>query len=80
MSEVKELPHKNLAIETLRKLLTDEIKGRAPKNLVPSRQFSEMLEDHDPQVAKPRVLRWASMDMSSENDQRNAVQNRSAKL
>lgn len=45
LSEVKDLPHKNLAIETLRKLLTDEIKGRARKNLVQSRQFSEMLEE-----------------------------------
>ena len=45
LSEVKDLPHKNLAIETLRKLLTDEIKGRARKNLVQSRQFSVMLEE-----------------------------------
>jgi type I restriction enzyme R subunit len=45
LSEVKDLPHKNLAIETLRKLLSDEIKGRARKNLVQSRQFSEMLEE-----------------------------------
>jgi type I restriction enzyme R subunit len=45
LSEVKGLPHKNLAIETLRKLLTDEIKARARKNLVQSRQFSEMLEE-----------------------------------
>jgi type I restriction enzyme R subunit len=45
LAEVKDLPHKNLAIETLRKLLTDEIKGRARKNLVQSRQFSEMLEE-----------------------------------
>ena len=45
LSEVKDLPHKNLAIETLRKLLSDEIKGRTRKNLVQSRQFSEMLEE-----------------------------------
>jgi len=45
LSEVKDLPYKNLAIETLRKLLTDEIKSRARKNLVQSRQFSEMLEE-----------------------------------
>lgn len=45
LSEVKDLPHKNLAIETLRKLLADEIKGRARRNLVQSRQFSEMLEE-----------------------------------
>ena len=45
LSEVKDLPHKNLAIETLRKLLTDEIKSRSRKNLIQSRQFSEMLEE-----------------------------------
>ena len=45
LAEVKDLPHKNLAIETLRKLLSDEIKGRSRKNLMKSRQFSEMLEE-----------------------------------
>ncbi len=45
LAEVKDLPHKNLAIETLRKLLNDEIKARARKNLVRSRHFSEMLEE-----------------------------------
>jgi type I restriction enzyme, R subunit len=45
LSEVRELPHKNLAIETLRKLLSDEITSRSRKNLVQSRQFSEMLEE-----------------------------------
>lgn len=45
LSEVKELPHKNLAIETLRKLLNDEIKSYARTNLVQSRLFSQMLEN-----------------------------------
>jgi len=45
LSEVRDLPHKNLAIETLRKLPSDEIKSRSRKNLVQSRQFSEMLEE-----------------------------------
>jgi type I restriction enzyme R subunit len=45
LSEVRDLPHKNLAIETLRKLLSDEIKVRSRKNVVQSRQFSEMLEE-----------------------------------
>lgn len=44
LAEVKDLPHKNLAIETLKKLLNDEIKARAKKNLVQSRLFSDMLE------------------------------------
>lgn len=38
------LPQKNLAIELLRKLLNDEIKTRSKRNVVKSRQFSELLE------------------------------------
>ncbi len=45
LAEVKELPHRNLAFEVLKKLLSDEIKARSKKNLVQSRLFSEMLEE-----------------------------------
>jgi len=45
LAEVKELPHKNLAFEVLKKLLNDEIKTRSKKNLVQSRMFSQMLEE-----------------------------------
>ncbi|MCI0620291.1 MAG: type I restriction endonuclease subunit R [Acidobacteria bacterium] len=45
LAEVRDLPHKNLAIETLRKLLNDEIRTRSRKNLVQSRVFSAMLEE-----------------------------------
>ncbi|MDP2767887.1 MAG: DUF3387 domain-containing protein, partial [Candidatus Methanoperedens sp.] len=44
LAEVKELPHKNLAFELLRKLLNDEIKIRQRKNLIQGRSFAEMLE------------------------------------
>lgn len=44
LAEVRGMPHKNLALELLRKLLNDEIKVRSRKNLVQSRLFSEMLE------------------------------------
>lgn len=44
LGDVRGLPQKNLAVELLRKLLTDEIKIRARRNLVQSRAFSEMLE------------------------------------
>lgn len=44
LSEVRGLPHKNLALEVLRKLLNDEIKTRARKNLVQARSFAELLE------------------------------------
>jgi type I restriction enzyme R subunit len=44
LAEIQGLPHKNLALEVLRKLLNDEIKTRSKKNLVQSRSFSKMLE------------------------------------
>lgn len=40
---IKEMPQKNLAFETLKKLLNDEIKIRQKKNLVQSRSFLELL-------------------------------------
>ena len=43
--EVKNMEHKNIALEVLKKLLNDEIKGRMKKNLVQSRSLMEMLED-----------------------------------
>ena len=44
LEEVKGLPEKNLAFETLKKLLNDEIKIRMKKNIVQARSFREMLE------------------------------------
>jgi len=43
--ELKNKEHKNVAREVLKKLLGDEIKARARKNLVESRRLLEMLED-----------------------------------
>lgn len=45
LGEVRQMPQRNLAVELLRKLLHDEIKHRARKNLVRSRSFAEMLEE-----------------------------------
>ncbi len=42
--EVREMPHRNLAVELLRKLLKDEIKTRARRNVVQARSFADMLE------------------------------------
>ena len=42
--EVKNMQHKNLAMKVLKKLLNDEIKTRARKNLIQSRTLMEMLE------------------------------------
>jgi type I restriction enzyme R subunit len=43
--EVRNMEHQNIAVEVLKKLLNDEIKGRMKKNLVQSRSLMEMLED-----------------------------------
>jgi len=42
--EVKNMEHKNIALEVLKKLLNDEIKGRMKKNLIQSKSLMEMLE------------------------------------
>lgn len=44
LAEVQDLPHRNLALELLEKLLNDEIKTRSRKNVVESRSFRERLE------------------------------------
>lgn len=43
--EVKNMKHKNLALEVLKKLLNDEIKSRIKKNFIQSRTLMEMLEE-----------------------------------
>jgi type I restriction enzyme R subunit len=45
LAEVRELPYRNLALELLKKLLNDQIKVRAAKNLVQARSFAEMLDE-----------------------------------
>lgn len=42
--ELKGMEHRNVALEVLRKLLNDELKVRAKKNLVQSKSLMEMLE------------------------------------
>ncbi|MDY7091557.1 MAG: type I restriction endonuclease subunit R [Acidobacteriota bacterium] len=44
LAEVRDLPQRNLAVETLRKLLQGEIQSRARRNVVQARSFAEMLE------------------------------------
>jgi type I restriction enzyme R subunit len=45
LEEVRHLPQKNLAVETLRKLLQGEIKTRTRKNVVQARSFEAMLQE-----------------------------------
>lgn len=44
LADLKGYQHKNVALEVLKKLLNDELKVRAKKNLVDSRKLMEMLE------------------------------------
>jgi type I restriction enzyme, R subunit len=43
--EVKNMEHKNIALEVLKKLLNDEIKARIKKNMVQGKSLMEMLEN-----------------------------------
>ena len=44
LAEVKGMPHRNLAVELLQKLLKGEVSARRRKNVVQARSFAEMLE------------------------------------
>jgi len=44
LENVREMPQKNLAFETLKKLLNDEIKFKQKKNLIQARSFEELLD------------------------------------
>lgn len=61
MDEVRGLPHKNLAMELLKKLLNDEIKTVSRKNIVQSRSFAQMLSQsinryHNRSIEAAQVL------------------------
>ena len=44
LDEVRRLPHKNVAVQLLKKLLNDEIKVRKARNVVQAKSFSDMLQ------------------------------------
>ncbi len=45
LADMRRLPHRNLALELLKRLINDEIKTRMRKNVVQARSFAEMLEE-----------------------------------
>jgi len=45
LMEIKGMQHQNVALETLKKLLNEEIKSRSKTNLIQSRSLMEMLEN-----------------------------------
>lgn len=44
LAEVMKMPHKNLAVELLQKLIKDEIKSKFKTNVVKQRKFSDLLQ------------------------------------
>ena len=44
LAEVQDYQHKNIALETLKKLLNEEIRARSKKNITQAKSFQEMLE------------------------------------
>ncbi len=61
LAEVQALPHKNVAVELLRKLLGDEIKTRSKRNVVQSKMFSAMLQEtlnkyHNRAIATQEII------------------------
>ncbi|MBF0280984.1 MAG: type I restriction endonuclease subunit R [Zetaproteobacteria bacterium] len=63
--EVKNMAHKNLAFELLRKLLNDEVKLRKQKNMMQGKKFSEMLSNvvkryHNNQIDTAQVIQELS--------------------
>ncbi|MBL4890163.1 MAG: type I restriction endonuclease subunit R, partial [Candidatus Lindowbacteria bacterium] len=63
--EVKNMQHKNLAFELLRKLLNDEVKVRKHKNITQGKKFSEMLSSvikryHNNQIDTAQVIKELS--------------------
>jgi type I restriction enzyme R subunit len=63
--EVKNMAHKNLAFELLRKLLNEEVKVRKQKNMTQGKKFSEMLSNvikryHNNQIDTAQVIQELS--------------------
>ncbi len=44
LADVRDMPHRNLAVELLQKLLKGEIRTRSRRNVVQARSFAEMLD------------------------------------
>ncbi len=44
LADVREMKHRNLAVELLRKLLNDEVRTRSKQNLVQARSFADLLD------------------------------------
>ena len=61
LAEIRSLKYKNVAVELLKKLLSDEIKTRQKRNVVQSRTFAEMLQQtlnkyHNRAIATQEII------------------------
>lgn len=61
LQEIRGMERKNIALEVLKKLLNDELTGRARRNLIQSRRLLELLEDalkryHNKAISAVEVL------------------------
>lgn len=64
-AEVRDMPQKNLACETLKKLLNDEIRFRQKKNITQARSFEELLS----KAIKACMGKQATHRMAQRNSQ-----------
>jgi type I restriction enzyme, R subunit len=60
LSEVRSMPHRNLAVELLQKLLAGEIRMRSKRNVVQGRSFADMLE-HSVRKYQNRAIETAQV-------------------
>jgi len=82
--EVKNIAHKNLAFELLRKLLNDEVKVRKQKNMTQGKKFYEMLSNvikryHNNQIDTAQVIKELSdiaRDMKLEDSKAQEVESK----
>src|SRR5205814_6566163 len=71
LAEVRGLKYKNVAAELLAKLLGNEIKTRSKRNLLQSREFSEMLKKTLNAYHKPRYRDAGSHRRANQSGERN---------
>jgi type I restriction enzyme R subunit len=60
--EVKNMEHKSIAIEVLKKVLNDEIKSRTKKNLIQGKSLMEMLENSIKKYHHKILTAWEVID------------------
>lgn len=81
MQEVRDMPHKNLAVELLEKLMRDEIKSRSKTNVVQEKKFTDRLlatltKYHNRSIETAQVIEeliQMAKDYSKESNRRESL-------